>query len=84
MSYEKPDAYAVDDRALTYYFMFSGVKHIGTGQFICSRERRAGLFLDGGNNYRLTVPANVRVKQYWSAVVYDRASHTFICDLSQF
>jgi hypothetical protein len=56
----------------------------GPASFICSPERRAGLFLDGGNNNRLTVPANVRVKQYWSAVVYDRASHTFICDLSRF
>jgi hypothetical protein len=35
-------------------------------QFLSVRhERRAGLFLDGGNNYRRTVPANVRVKQYW-------------------
>jgi len=65
--------------------MFSGVKHIGTGQFyLFAMKDGQGRFLDGGNNYRLTVPANVRVKQYWSAVVYDRASHTFICDLSRF
>ena len=40
-----------------------------------------GQFLDGGNNYRLTVPANIRVQQYWSAVVYDCASHAFTRDL---
>ena len=80
--YEKSDAYAVDDRALAYYFMFSSVKHIGAGQFLSVRhERRARLFLDGGNNYRLTVPANIRVQQYWSAVVYDCASHAFTRDL---
>jgi Protein of unknown function (DUF1214) len=42
-----------------------------------------GRFLDGGNDYRLTVPANVPVNQYWSAVVYDRATHTFIRDVSR-
>jgi hypothetical protein len=25
--------------------------------------------------YRLTVPSNVPVRQYWSATVYDRATH---------
>jgi hypothetical protein len=30
--------------------------------------------------YRLTVPANVPVRQYWSATVYDRATHTLIRD----
>jgi hypothetical protein len=30
------------------------------------------------------VPANVPVKQYWSATVYDRATHAFIRNLSRF
>ena len=33
---------------------------------------------DGGSTYRLTVPANAPVKQYWSATVYDRATHALI------
>ena len=34
--------------------------------------------LDGSKNYRLTVPANAPAAQYWSAVVYDRATHALI------
>ena len=35
----------------------------------------------GASTYRLTVPANAPVKQYWSATVYDRATHAFVRDL---
>jgi hypothetical protein len=34
--------------------------------------------LDGGNTYRLTVPPNVPVSQYWSATIYDRATHGLV------
>ena len=39
-----------------------------------------GEVFDGGKTYRLTVPANVPVRQYWSATVYDRATHALIRD----
>ena len=39
---------------------------------------KAGVAFDGGKNYRLTVPANVPARQYWSVVVYDRVTHAFI------
>jgi hypothetical protein len=39
---------------------------------------RQGQPLEGGSNYRLTVPANVPASQYWSAVVYNRETHTLI------
>ena len=31
----------------------------------------------------MTVPANAPVKQYWSATVYDRASHALIRNMSR-
>jgi hypothetical protein len=34
--------------------------------------------LDGKTSYRLRVPANVPVTQYWSMTVYNRDTHTFI------
>jgi hypothetical protein len=83
--YEKPNAYTVDERGLEYFFVFGNVKHLGTGQFYLWATRdKAGDSLDGGNSYRLTVPANVPAKQYWSAVVYDRATHGFIRNLSRY
>ena len=37
--------------------------------------------LDGGRAYRLNVPANAPVRLYWSATVYDRATHSFIREM---
>jgi hypothetical protein len=37
-----------------------------------------GRNFDGSNTYRLTAPANAPVKLYWSATVYDRATHALI------
>src|SRR6266853_1759265 len=39
-----------------------------------------GTHFDGGVSYRLTVPPNAPVTQYWSATVYDRATHALIRD----
>ena len=40
-----------------------------------------GQNFDGSKSYRLTVPANAPVNQYWSATVYDRATHGLIRDM---
>jgi hypothetical protein len=77
--YETPDAYSVDARGLTDYWAFSTIKHLGAGQFyLMSIRDKAGRPFDGNETYRLTVPANAPAKQYWSAVVYDRATHALI------
>ncbi|OCP35788.1 DUF1254 domain-containing protein [Ensifer sp. LC163] len=80
--FSKPDTYSWDDRGLLFYFVFSGIKHLGAGQFyLFAIKDRDGQFFDGGSTYRLTVPADVPVRQYWSAVVYDRATHALIRNL---
>jgi len=77
--YETPDSYPIDARGLTDYWAFSTVKHLGAGQFyLMGSKDRQGQPLDGGSHYRLTVPANVPASQYWSAVVYNRETHTLI------
>jgi hypothetical protein len=77
--YEAPDSYPIDARGLTDYWAFSTVKHLGAGQFyLMSSKDRQGQPLDGGSSYRLTIPANVPASQYWSAVVYNRETHTLI------
>lgn len=76
--FETPDRYAVDGRGLMYYYAFASEKHLGSGQFYLFTLRdNAGNFLDSNKTYRITLPANVPVKQYWSGVPYDRATHTF-------
>lgn len=77
--YEAPGKYTVDDRGLMYFYAFSSGKHLGTGQFYLFTIRDSqGQPLDGSKTYRLTVPPNVPASQYWSAVAYDRATHTLV------
>ena len=82
--YEKENAYSVDARGLSGYWAFSTIKQLGAGQFYLMAIRdKTGAAFDGSKNYHLTVPANAPVKQYWSAVVYDRATHALIRNASR-
>lgn len=82
--YETPDLYSVDARGLTDYWAFSTIKHLGAGQFyLMSTKDKSGRPLDGSKTYRLVVPAKAPVAQYWSAVVYDRATHALIRDMDR-
>jgi hypothetical protein len=80
-SFGKPAVYPVDDRGAFFSFAFSSVKKLGSGQFYLVAIRDAeGKSFEGGNTYRLTVPANAPVELYWSATVYDRVTHALIRD----
>ena len=51
-----------------------GIKRLGAGQFyMISIKDKDGKTFDGGKTYRLHVPPNVPVEQYWSLTAYDRA-----------
>jgi hypothetical protein len=79
--YSEPDEYPVDARGIIFTFAFFTPKASGTGSFyLMDIKDKAGDAFDGGKTYRLTVPANVPVSQYWSATVYDRATHALIRD----
>jgi hypothetical protein len=80
--FAQPDRYPVDGRGLTFTFAFFSPKHLGAGQFyLMTIKDKDGQGFDGSSTYRLTVPANAPVKQYWSATVYDRATHALIRNL---
>ena len=77
--YSDPDAYPVDSRGLVFSFAFFTPKHLGEGQFyLMTIKDKAGQNFDGRSTYRLIVSANAPVTQYWSATVYDRATHALI------
>ncbi|MDT4823484.1 hypothetical protein FQZ97_567100 [compost metagenome] len=79
IAFEKPNGYTVDARGLFYSYAFSSTKNRGKGLFYLMTIRdEDGQPLDGGRSYRLTVPAGVPVRQYWSATVYDRATHALV------
>ncbi|WP_232006189.1 DUF1214 domain-containing protein [Mycobacterium sp. 852013-50091_SCH5140682] len=76
------DSYPVDDRGLLYSFIYFSAKHLGQGQFhVMTIADKDGRPLDGDQTYRLRVPADPPVSLYWSATVYDRATHALIRDL---
>jgi len=77
--FANPDKYPVDGRGVAYTVGFFSPKHSGAGQYyLMTFTDKAGKGLEGRNNYRLKVPANAPVTQYWSATVYDRDTHALV------
>lgn len=82
--YETADAYSVDARGLADTYAFSTIKHLGAGQFyLITVQDKDGKPLDGATTYRLTIPPNAPVRQYWSIVLYDREQHTLIRNVAR-
>jgi hypothetical protein len=78
-SYADPNHYPLDGRGTTYAMAFFCPKHSGSGSYyLMAIKDSKGRSLDGGSTYRLRVPPNVPVRQYWSATVYDRATHGLV------
>jgi hypothetical protein len=74
-----PNSYGIDGRASMYAMAYFSAKHLGAGQFyLIAIDDAGGRPFDGNKTYRLTVPANAPVEQYWSATVYDRETHALI------
>jgi hypothetical protein len=74
----KPDVYPVDDRGVTFSYAYFTPKHLdgaAGSSYLLTIADKDGRLLDGGTTYRLIVPANAPVRQYWSATVYDRDTH---------
>jgi hypothetical protein len=82
--FSDPNPYPVDSRGLAFTFAFFTPKHLGQGQsYLMTLKDKEGQNLDGSKSYRLAVPANAPVSQYWSATVYDRATHGLIRDMTR-
>ena len=81
-NYTAADSYPVDSRGVVFSFAFFTPKTLGAGQFyLMAIKDKGGQDFDGAQTYRLNVPGKVPVTQYWSATVYDRATHTLIRDM---
>jgi hypothetical protein len=82
--YADPDSYPVDIRGVTYTLGLTGIKRLGTAQFyLTANKDKDGSAFDGNSTYRLPVPASAPVKQYWSATVYDRETHTLVRNMTR-
>jgi hypothetical protein len=76
-----PSSYPIDSRGVTYTYAFFSTKHLGEGQYyLFTIKDKEGNALARSNSYRLHVPPNAPVRQYWSVTAYDRTTHTLIRD----
>ena len=77
--------YVNTDRRSSFAYIAIGMspamveKHVGTGsQYLWTPRDASGAFLDGGKRYRLHIPANIPVKNFWSVVAYDADSRSIL------
>ncbi|MEH6592573.1 MAG: DUF1254 domain-containing protein [Halioglobus sp.] len=57
----------------------AGVRKVGAGSIYFSTFKDStSTYLDGGKNYKLTIPGPVPAKLFWSVTVYDSETRTII------
>lgn len=79
------------DAYIFYYFMATGVtpameaKMVGQGsQYAWTAKDSKGAPLDGGKSYRLHLPPDIPIKNFWSVIVYDNQSRAMLQTDQQF
>ncbi|PWJ41765.1 DUF1214 domain-containing protein [Sediminitomix flava] len=79
MTYEDENKIYVDDKAFTFYMYISPPVKLGKATaYLKLTHDKEGNVLDGKKNYKLTVPPNVPVSQFWSVLAYDLATASYI------
>jgi hypothetical protein len=82
--FAEPNSYPIDARGLAYSYAYIGIKRLGAGQFyLINIKDKDGESYDGSKTYRLTVPPNAPVEQYWSVTAYDRQTHALIINVDR-
>ena len=82
--WETPNYFGVDARGIALSQYFCPTAKLGTGSFYFGTfHDHDGKPLEGGRNYRLHVPANVPVSQFWSVTVYSLKTSGFLLNSSR-
>ncbi len=74
----------LDSRAGYFFFAWGvspavSVKMVGAGsQYAFTEHDAAGHYLDGGKTYRLHLPPNIPMKDFWSVVLYDTQTRSML------
>ncbi len=76
--WDMPNYFGVDARAIALSQYFCPTAKLGTGSFYFGAfHDHDGRPLRGGNTYRLHVPPNVPVREFWSVTVYSLETSSF-------
>ncbi len=79
--YETADAVQIDQRADMFFPGTFYPKQMPTKPatvYLLAGRDSKGRLLQAGKNYRLHVPADMPVSQFWALIVYDTATYAFI------
>jgi hypothetical protein len=72
LSWDFPNRLEVTERAAVYYGLYSSSRQYGDAtKYFVSGYDADGDRLDGGKNYKLTVPKDVPVREFWSVLAHD-------------
>jgi hypothetical protein len=83
-SYEFPSYFDYHARGALFYAIITSVKNYGTATFYLDlAETQDNEWLDGGKKYKLVVPPNVPVKDFWSITTYDLESASYIRNIEK-
>lgn len=78
-TYEFPSYFDYHARGALYYAIITGVKNYGSATFYMDlAETPDGQWLDGGKIYKLLVPPNVPVRNFWAITTYDLETASYI------
>lgn len=82
-SYEYPSYYDYHARGALYYAIITSVKNYGSSTYYLDlAETPDNEWLDGSRSYKLVVPANVPVRDFWSITTYDLETASYIRNLA--
>lgn len=82
--FEHDGARLLDARTLWHYTAIvvtpaMEAKMVGVGsQYLATYRDASGAYLDGGQDYRLRLPAGIPAKDFWSVTVYDAETRSLL------
>ena len=82
--FQKNNARELDGRTLFHYIATAvtpamEIEMVGVGsQYAAIYKDSRGDYLDGSNTYKLNIPANPPVKDFWSVVLYDPQTRSML------
>ena len=82
--FERDGARLLDARTLFHYTAIvvtpaMEAKMVGVGsQYLATYKDASGAYLDGGQDYRLRLPAGIPAKDFWSVTVYDAETRSLL------